>query len=85
MFCKYIIYAPSRLKKVRIRHLRLGKREHSLQTAVIFVVEDVKSAVSWACAKNLISGKVSGVIAPNDTETGAEAATLLMRLANSVN
>lgn len=40
---------------------------------------------SLACAKNLISGKASAVIAPNDTAIRAEAATLLMRLANSVN
>ena len=49
------------------------------------ISEYAKNAVSWACAKNIISGKASGIIAPNDYATRAEAATILMRLANSVN
>ncbi len=48
-----------------------------------YMTARVRASLAWA--KNLISGKASGVIAPNDTATRAEAATLLMRLANSVN
>ena len=36
-------------------------------------------AMEWACGEELITGKNGGRLAPQDTATRAEVATLLMR------